>query len=356
VSDQAADAMDARTVLPAWGFAGYDFSALSGGLINTTYKVEREGQPIAVLQKLHPVFGAEVNVDIDAVTTHLAANGMATPRLLRTSGGHAWVTQRGRTWRMLSWVPGEAVAKVPNPAWAQEGGALVGRFHRTMSNFAYDYQFTRAGVHDTVDHLQKLRAALDGFDTTGLTAAETATCDQARQLSHQILAAVDLSFDMAAMPLRHCHGDLKISNLLFEVTDAPRGRCLVDLDTVGRGNLAFELGDAMRSWCNPHAEDAGLVEFDLQIFQAAMTGYFAQCDGHSETERASIVHGLHRVCVELAARFCVDVFANNYFGWDRTRFDNRRSHNLVRAQGQLALAAAVQQQMSAALDIVTKLP
>ena len=33
------------------------------------------------------IFTPEVNEDLDAVTTHLAAAGMATPRLIRTRTG-----------------------------------------------------------------------------------------------------------------------------------------------------------------------------------------------------------------------------------------------------------------------------
>ena len=51
------------------------------------------------------------------------------------------------------------------------------------------------------------------------------------------------------------HGDPKISNLMF-ARDSDRGLCLIDLDTLGPMPIALELGDALRSWCNPAAEDA----------------------------------------------------------------------------------------------------
>jgi Ser/Thr protein kinase RdoA (MazF antagonist) len=275
--------------------------------------------------------------------------------LLRTSDGKAWVTQRGRTWRMLSWVDGDAVAKVPNQEWAEQGGALVGRFHRVMESFAYDYKFTRAGVHDTVAHLQKLTTALASFDGRDLPATQQSICETAKRLAREILAMADLQFDIDAMPQQHIHGDLKISNLLFQTAPQLHGRCLVDLDTVGKGTLAFELGDAMRSWCNPHGEDSGSVTFEIGIFSAAMRGYFSEAPNVGMPERLSIVHGLQRVCVELAARFCADVFADSYFGWDRTRFDSRRSHNLIRAEGQLALARSVATQFADAVAALSTL-
>jgi len=118
--------------------------------------------------------------------------------------------------------------------------------------------------------------------------------------------------------------------------------------------MAFELGDAMRSWCNPRGEDAGSVTFDLAIFAAAIRGFRAVADDLvSPDERRSIVFGLETVCFELAARFCVDVFDDSYFGWDPSRFASRREHNLVRARGQYVLGTAVRAARADALDLVS---
>jgi aminoglycoside phosphotransferase (APT) family kinase protein len=155
------------------------------------------------------------------------------------------------------------------------------------------------------------------------------------------------------------HGDLKISNVVFR-REPPRAPAppaeaiaLVDLDTLGKGTLAFELGDAMRSWCNPHGEDATHARFELPIFAAAMRGFRALADPlATREERAAIVTGLELVCVELAARFCVDAFDDRYFGWDATRFTSRVAHNLTRARGQLALGLSVHAARQDALDVV----
>src|SRR6185437_7682587 len=122
---------------------------------------------------------------------------------------------------------------------------------------------------------------------------------------------------------------------------------------LGRQTIAFELGDAMRSWCNPHPEDAGRAHFDLDVFTAAMRGYR---DGArallAPDEWPSIVIGLETVCVELAARFCVDIFDDRYWGWDPSRFPSRRAHNLIRARGQLALARDVAAHRADALAVL----
>lgn len=329
-------------VAAAWGWRADQIAPLPGGLINKTFVVSERATPIAVLQQLHPIFGADVNLDLEAVTSHLAARGLVTPRLIRPLDRTAWVEHGGRVWRALSYVEGETVHAVPSPAWAEAGGRLVGRFHRAVADLDYDYRFTRAGVHDTAAHLGKLRDRI------------VASADvEATELGQEILAAAAALPEMPKTRTRHVHGDLKISNLIFR--QAPlTGVCLVDLDTFAKGTLAFELGDAMRSWCNPSGEDAGSIRFDLPIFTAALGGFRAEAGSLvTRDELVSVVVGLETVCIELAARFAVDVFDDSYFGWDAARFPTRRAHNLVRARGQLALGLEVRAARDGALDAIS---
>lgn len=325
----------------AWGWTADALEPLAGGLINQTFQVRIAGAPVAVVQKVNPIFGAEVNEDLEAVTDHLAARGVETPRLIRTRDGRRSIEVDGEVWRALTWIDGESVHAVPDVAWAEAGGELVGRFHRAVEDFEYDYRFVRAGVHDTAAHFARLR---DRVERGGEP--------EAIALGREILATVATLPELPTLRRRHVHGDLKISNLIFR-RDPIRGACLIDLDTFGRGTMAFELGDAMRSWCNPNREDAGYVRFALPIFAAAIAGFRSVADPIvTRDERLAIVAGLEIVCVELAARFAVDVFDDRYFGWDPTRFPSRRAHNLVRARGQLALGLAVRAVRAELLEIV----
>lgn len=344
-----------QRALAAYGFSGPTRPATSG-LINRTFLVHdsvQPDQPVAVLQRLHPVFAAEVNLDIEVVTARLAAQGMETPVLLRTPGGAPWYAQPGGVWRALSYVPGTTLHRIAEPETALAAGELVGRFHRALASLVHDYAFARAGVHDTPAHLARLAArveapesAIDNTDGSapdgGAPADHASDLRLARALGRDILAAAAALSPLPDLPARHTHGDLKISNVLFHPGDARRARCLVDLDTLGRQTMAYELGDAMRSWCNPRGEDETDVRVDEAIFAAAMAGYRSGAgDLPTAAERAAIVPGLETVCVELAARFCADVFDDAYFGWDAQRYPSRRAHNLVRARGQLALARSV---------------
>jgi Ser/Thr protein kinase RdoA (MazF antagonist) len=333
--------------LPA---AGVAVAPAPTGLIQATFFATLPDGRRFVVQRMHPVFGAAVLEDIDAITAHLAAAGMATPRPLRTpDGGLVATDAAGRLWRVLTYLDGFTVDRIEQPVLAEQAGGLVARFHRALDGWQRPFSFARAGVHDTAAHLQRLAARLgeraEGLDPRIPRLAE-AILDEARALP-----ALPPS-----LPARVAHGDLKISNVLFEKTGgAPRAVALLDLDTMARMTIAYELGDAWRSWCNPLGEDAEETRFDVDVFAAAARGYGEAAEGLlAPEERDSIVPGIRTVGVELAARFCVDAFEDRYFGWNPAKYPSRREHNRVRAAGQLCLARRVADAASEAEAIVRR--
>lgn len=332
-------------VLEAFGLEAYSSERELGGLINRTFLArDPEGTFRAVVQRLHPIFAAEVNIDIEAVTDHLARAGMVTPRLVRTRDGARWFEHDGGVWRALTYVDGVTLHRMPDAAHARAAGELVGRFHLAVRDLHHEFAFQRANVHDTAGHLKKLAQATRAASATGAapTSGAAALTAEALDLARRVLDAGARLPPLGDLPRRVMHGDLKVSNVRFAAPPGVSAVCLIDLDTLGRQNIAYELGDALRSWCNPEGEDTVQTRFDLALFAAAVEGYAAGGAGLlSAAEVDAILAGLETVCVELAARFCVDVFEDRYFGWNPDRFSSRRQHNLVRAQGQLALAGAV---------------
>jgi Ser/Thr protein kinase RdoA (MazF antagonist) len=312
------------------------------GLINATFLVDGLRGPV-IVQRLHAVFAGVVNEDIDAVTAHLERKGLVTPRPIRTDEGALWVDdERGRPWRALTFIDGTSVERVESAATARGGGALVARFHAAVADLDHEYRHVRAGVHDTEKHLAALRRALSDHRDHRLFS-------EVEALAGPLLEEAERLPDFIAMglPPRHCHGDLKISNLLFR---GDEGLCLVDLDTLGRMPWPFEMGDAMRSWCNPRGEDEARGAFDAGLFEAALEGYgsVARPAGLLSAEEArSIVSGVLTICLELSARFLADALNETYFGFDASRYSARGEHNLVRGAGQLRLYESVVSQRAA---------
>ena len=210
----------------------------------------------------------------------------------------------------------------------------MARFHAAAADLDHVYRHVRAGVHDMQAHLATLRRALEEHGGHRLFR-------EVEALARPLLAEAASLPDLSALPLRHCHGDLKISNLLFRGEEA---LCLVDLDTLARMTWPFEMGDAMRSWCNPTGEDQARPAFDAALFEAAIDGYgsVARPLGLVSAEEArSLVSGVLTICLELSARFLADALNERYFGFDARRYATRGDHNLVRGAGQLRLYESV---------------
>lgn len=354
---------DPYVALGAWSWPGeVRIERAASGLINTTWIVFGGTSPMGVLQTLNTaIFDPRLHENIDAVTRHLAQKGMRTPRICPTRSGELWHTDAsGGIWRALTWVGDRTVDKLSVPADARSAGALVARFHAAMEGFDWDFRpiwspalaagGTRDSFHDTRAYLTLLEQAVPRHRDHRLY-------DEVAALSDQILAAWRWWDGPTDLPQRVVHGDLKISNVRFDGRDAV---ALIDLDTLSRGTLDAELGDAFRSWCNPDSEDAAQPRFHLGFFEAAVTGYASSWPrasgpgaGLTEAEWASIVPGIERICLELASRFCRDAVEESYFGF-HPKYGGRGEHNLLRARGQYALARAVRDARSEAEAILRK--
>jgi Ser/Thr protein kinase RdoA (MazF antagonist) len=253
----------------------------------------------------------------------------------------------GRVWRTLGYVDGVTHESAATPARAREAGRLLGAFHVALGDLEHRFENVRLGVHDTAKHLASLAAAV---------ATRTA------HPSHPAVAALATEIDALAAglaplpgaPDRIVHGDPKISNVVFE-PETGRAICLIDLDTLSRMPVALELGDALRSWCNPGAEDGAGAGFSTGLFAAAVEGYAAGAGGLlMPTEWGAIPLATLTISVELAARFCADALNESYFGWDAARYASASDHNQARTHAQLGIARAIRAAMPELEAIVTR--
>lgn len=323
----------ATELLRHWGFEGASLSPINVGLINETWCVAPGGQKRFTLQRLNPIFDPVVHEDIHAVTEHLSRHGVNTPRLIPTRDDQLWIMADDHAWRMQTWVEGRVYARSDDPRLVGAAGALLGRFHRALADLQHEFKSRRLGVHDTARHLAKLQTALESH-------REHPLYEQVAPVGQAILHAARALDDLPATPDRVVHGDPKLSNMVFD--DDGGGCCLIDLDTLARMRLPLEMGDALRSWCNPRGEDDESARFDVGLFAAAIRGYASTTRGWlTVDEQASLFLGAQTIAVELASRFAADALLDCYFGWDSTRFPSRSAHNLTRARCQLQLAKSM---------------
>jgi Ser/Thr protein kinase RdoA (MazF antagonist) len=320
---------NAHKVLQHWSKLGpFDVEHVPVGLLNQTYRVKGSSGAY-ILQQLSPIFAPVVNNDIDALTIHLQSKNMLTPRMIESDAGALWAMLDERCWRLQTMVEGDTYNEIKSAKMAASAGALVGKFHRALVDFGHRYQFSRPSAHDTHRFLERLTQAL-------VDHRSHVNFDEIAPLAAQFLQEGKGYGDYSRMPRRHSHGDLKISNILFDKD--LNAQCLIDFDTIGLLPWPVEMGDAFRSWCNQSGEDVDEVVFDQAIFTAALRGY-TQVAKHlwTQEEKDALVVGIKNIPLELAVRFLLDALEESYFGWDSSRFASSSLHNLTRAKGQWAL-------------------
>lgn len=332
-------------VLPAFGLRPRRWSPLGQGNINWTVRVRCDDADW-VVQRLNPIFAPEVNLDIDAVTSHLARKGRLTPRLKTTrDGARWWIDRSGDVWRVLSYVEGTVHSAFTDARMAGEAGRMLGDLHRALAGLDHVFVARRLGVHDTPRHMTSLQQALKDHP-------KHPAYDAVAPLSEAVLG----QYHDLKLPTRTgeivAHGDPKASNLIF----SPRGdgRCWIDLDTVGPMLRWCELGDALRSWCSTGPEDAEHTAWDLRYAEAALTGY-RKSAAATTGALADGVRGTEVITLELAARFGADALNERYFAWDPKKYVSASQHHLQRARSMLTLAQSVRRQRDAALAFVEQL-
>jgi Ser/Thr protein kinase RdoA (MazF antagonist) len=308
--------------------------AISVGLIHATYKVEAEDGAEFILQRMHPMLSdASLTEDYAVVTEHLAERGVIAQEVMHTTDGALTVRDDefpDRAWRLLTFVPGTVVSVLSKAAEARACGTAVGEFHQALADLKYKF---------------KSKLALHPYDVEKFYKAFAKTIKKFGKDPLMEPVAADVKFLLreipklmlpSDLPKRVVHGDLKISNFVFDETGA-EVRTIIDLDTCARFSVLLELGDALRSWCG-HAEDNPKNKFNAGFYRAAVTGYENGAPGFlSSREKKMLPRAIKLITLNLASRFLRDYFEDNYFGFDSKKYKTRRAANLARARGQIAL-------------------
>ena len=335
------------------GFETCSVLPIDSGLINSSYRLESQAGPVAIIQKQHSSFKPEVNLDIIEITARLESAGLQTTSLLPTKTGDFWHLHEGACYRALAFLSGKTLHRVDHPRLARSAASLVGQFHNAVNQKPHSFNFARASVHDTAKHLAHLHEQMAKTESGSVEV--TREKQSALALGRDILRASEMLPALPETPPLLAHGDLKISNILFDKVGLGgplEAVAVIDLDTCAYMPLAHELGDALRSWSNTAGEDIEDCHANLDILDATVSGYRETANPTYSANLSTVGIGFERICIELASRFCADVFTDNYFGWNPEKFESRGTHNLIRARGQLALGLSVQKSRDAIAQIL----
>ncbi len=329
---------------------------LGKGNINETLLVTPpEGAPW-VLQRLHPgVFAnpAGVMANMRLLTAHLAGHTACGLRFfhLGTSpqGVDSFVDRDGCSWRLLSYLDRtRTLQQVTNTDQAVAIGRMLGRFHSLCAELAPErFVDTLPGFHCTPRYLRPYGELRRQAESGSVPERQCAGMIEALRPLATILE--DARPELCSQVV---HGDPKVANFLF-ADHGDQAVSLIDLDTVQSGLLLHDLGDCLRSCCNPLGEEQASPEdttFALDRFAAFLNGY-GETGGPllTKTDRELLADAATVISFELGLRFFVDHLQGDHY------FKVRSSgQNLRRAQVQLALAASAQARRPALAALVQR--
>lgn len=249
------------------------WSPLTSGLINDTYLVTENDKQQYILQKINTqVFkNAEILMDNICYTLQfLNAADYAQITFLQTKNGEHSLKKNEGLWRMMTYIPNSTTYNTTTDNnIAFEAGRIVGRFHSLLKDVDHSIvKDTLPKFHNLNQRKQEFNAALENTDAQKKQIAEHAI-----NKAHLFLTELE-SLNINNLPVRICHNDTKLNNILFSETNN-KALCLIDLDTIMKGYFFYDFGDAIRTVVNNAPEDEqnhDLINFNENIFESFVEG------------------------------------------------------------------------------------
>ncbi len=339
---------------------------LGHGNVNDTFRVETSGGACYVLQRLNTgVFARPelVMANLEQLARHCQAKGdpsccqLPRPLPLRSGAGTLLRKPDGSAWRLLSFIADTcSVDVLESCAQAEQIGRGLGRFHALVHDLPSDQLHdTLEGFHVTPRYLAHYRQVLEQAQAAGTPAPcpESEHCQRFVEQRLPLVPVLEEALAAGRLQLRPIHGDPKVNNVLL-CQRTGQAVALVDLDTVKPGLLHTDIGDCLRSACNPAGEettDLEAVHFDLELAEALLGGYLAEARSClSQADLEHLYDAIRLLPFELGLRFFTDHLAGNvYF---------KTSHpgqNLDRALVQFRLTESIEAQEGAIRQLIARM-
>ncbi len=264
------------------------------------------------------------------------------PRVLLTSTGCDHYAENGHFWRSISFIEGtQTFDTIQDLHHARETGFGLGMFHRSVSALPTEQLAdTLPGFHITPSYLRQFDEVMANNITP--KSAEVVRCLRFIEERRAWASVLEDAKERGELPLRTIHGDPKINNVLID-TATKQAISLIDLDTVKPGLIHYDIGDCLRSGCNPVGEETAdwqAVHFEPELGQAMLQGYLDSAqDFLTDNDYKYLYDSLRLLAFELGLRFFTDYLNGSiYF---KTKYPE---HNLLRALVQFRLAESIESQ------------
>nr|WP_084407106.1 aminoglycoside phosphotransferase family protein [Pedobacter panaciterrae] len=319
------------------------------GHINDTYRLKNlfSEEHDYLLQKInHQVFKdvPKLTENMCRVITHLKnqmiTSGKGDPQkevmtLVATKDGpYFYQDSNGQYWRMCHFLKNTKTYDiVETEQQAYEGGKAFGKFQAMLCDLSPEVMHeVIPDFHHIGKRLEQLDQAIaeDPLGRVLLVSTELETI----AASSKSMLFFQEDEQLLTLPRRVIHYDTKFNNVLLNLDD--KAQCVIDLDTVMAGYVAYDFGDAIRTIINRSAEDEkelSNIKLNLPLFDAYTKGYMEEA-GHfiNEWELRSLIKGVFLLPYMQAIRFLTD-----YLNGDKYYKIESTHHNLQRTRAQLQL-------------------
>ena len=270
--------------------------------------------------------------------------------LLSRDGQDHWVDAHGSFWRAISFIEcAETFDTIQSIAHAEEVGFALGMFHRLVSSLSPEtLSDTLEGFHITPCYLAHYDDVLES-NRLGRS-WETGHCIQFIKRRRAWAHILEEGKAHGKLYIRTMHGDPKINNVLIDTANQ-RAVGMIDLDTVKPGLVHYDIGDCLRSACNPSGEEVEqweTVHFEPDICRAILRGYLSQARSFlSAFDYEYLFDAARLIAFELGLRFFTDYLEGDIYFKAR-----HKGHNLLRALVQFNLVESIESQEPAIRAII----
>lgn len=326
------------------------------GHINDTYLVVSEQntkQTRYIFQRINPLVFPQAEAVMNNIALILPTlkeqareRGQEVERttltLIPTSQDKLYYIDAERAvWRMYEFITNSMSYDVlENAEQFKLAGQAFGQFQTDLAQFpAEKLSETIEKFHDTRNRYLQLDTACQKASRERLQEADVQNLLKESEMYREEAAYLMNELEAGRLPLRVTHNDTKLNNVLFDKT-SKEVLCVVDLDTVMPGLVAFDFGDAIRTGACSALEDEkdlSKVHFMPEMYFSFLDGFLTSCgQSLSEQEALSLVYGAWILPLETGIRFLADYLNGDiYF---KTTYPE---HNLVRAKTQFQLVREI---------------
>jgi Ser/Thr protein kinase RdoA (MazF antagonist) len=346
-----------------------DIQPLGNGNINDTFLVtqDTEGGEKFILQRINTRVFSQPELVIQnmrIVTEHTRSRLQCDPsRDRRWEIPHVLLTQdeqdyyidpAGSFWRAISYIDRSySLDAIQNLDHAREVGFALGTFHRLIGDLSPEKLVdTLAGFHITPHYLSHYEEVLANQNNQNNAdkSPEVQYCWQFIRDRSAWAHVLEDAKTNGKLPLRLMHGDPKVNNVMIDTT-TQQAVSMIDLDTVKPGLVHYDIGDCLRSGCNPLGEETdrlASVCFESDLCQAILQAYLAETGEFlTQHDYAYIFDAIRLITFELGLRFFTDHLAGNvYFKVAHPE------HNLTRALVQFKLVESIEAQEATIRNII----